>query len=202
MPSPAATPPSRALSRSGFMPAKGAADRLMNSTACSGSASPSSRRRSAMRAIRNSIMPLGLSVRWRMKSSVQPTMRPSRQVGSQLVTPSTRPFASMAYNSRTRGSRSSSTPPSVNFISGSALSCAHSSEMSSICSRTSSDASRNVACTSVTPSRLALLMAVRTSCHFLPVVFHPRGSTTISLPTSMEFQPATSSASRCSRCTL
>ena len=29
-------------------------------------------------------MPLGLSVRWRMKSSVQPTMRPSRQVGSQL----------------------------------------------------------------------------------------------------------------------
>ena len=201
MPSLAGAPSSPALSRSGFMPARGAADRLMNSTACSGSASPSSRRRSAMRAIRNSMMPLGLSVRWRMKSNVQPTMRPSRQVGNQLVTPSTRPSASMAYSSRTRGSRSSSTPPSVNFISGSALSCAHSSEMSSICSRTSSDASRNVDCTSVTPSRLALLMAVRTSCHFLPVVFQPRGSTTISLPTSMEFQPASSNASRCSRCT-
>ena len=42
------------------------------------------------------MMPLGLSVRWRMKSNVQPTMRPSRQVGNQLVTPSTRPSASMA----------------------------------------------------------------------------------------------------------
>ena len=202
MPSPAGAPPSPALSRSGFIPANGAADKLMNSAACSGSAAPSSRRRSAIRAIRNSMMPLGLSVRCRMKSSVQPITRPSRHVGSQLVTPSTRPSASTAYRRRTRGSRSSSTPPNVNFISGKALSCAHSSEMSSICSRTSSGDSRNVDCTSVMPSRLALLMAVRTSCHFLPVVFHTRGSTTISLPTSIEFHPSASSASRCSRCTL
>ena len=148
------------------------------------------------------MMPFGLSVRCRIKSSVQPMMRPSRHVGSQLVTPSTVPSASIAYRMRTRGSCSSSTPPSVNFISGSALSCAHCSEISSICSRMSFGASLKVDITSLMPERFALLMAVRMSCHFLPVVFHCRGSTTISLPTSSEYQPMAASWSRCSRCTL
>jgi len=60
----------------------------------------------------------------------------------------------------------------------------------------------NVASTSVMPSRLALLMAVRTSCHFLPRVCHAAGSITISVPTSSAFQPAETNASRCSACTL
>lgn len=65
----------------------------------------------AVEAIKNSITPLNLSLRRRMKSRVQPTMEPLRRTGSQLVTARTVRSASTARTSRTLGSSSSASPP-------------------------------------------------------------------------------------------
>ena len=62
-----------------------------------------------------------------MKSSVQPTIAPSRCTGIQLVTPCTVRSVSTATSTRTASSASSGRPPRVKPISGSPLSATHSS---------------------------------------------------------------------------
>ena len=114
--------------------ARGAPDRLTHSA-------PSSWKVSAAEAMRNSIVPGWASAARRITSSVQPTGRPSRRAGSQLVSPVTRPSASTASRQRTASSVSSSRPPSVKPISGSPLAASHSSERLTTCCRSPSGAS-------------------------------------------------------------
>ncbi len=77
-----------------------------------------------------------------MKSSVQPTGRPSSYTGIQLVSPCTRRCASTATSTRTAGSSSSSSPPRVKPISGRPLSDTHSSDIDRIWSLIAAGASR------------------------------------------------------------
>ena len=91
----------------------------------------------------------------RMKSSVQPTIRPSRCTGSQLVIPCSTPSGPTASSSATSGSRASSIPPSVKPISGSAFSDTHFSDRSTIWLAIPSDSSGQLVQTGSMPSLIA-----------------------------------------------
>jgi hypothetical protein len=113
---------------------KRAADRLMNSTACSGSAIAlvtQALGHARDKELHDAIRRIGA-----MSHEIQ---RPADDATTSVRRHPTRDALHHAIEhqahkaTRPGSSRNSSTPPSVNFISGSALSCAHCSEMSMIC---------------------------------------------------------------------
>ena len=157
---------------------------------------------SAADAIANSMTPgIAPSAR-RMKSSVRPISSPSRHTGIQLVTACSSQSGPIASRISTSGSRSSSMPPRVKRISGSAFSAIHCSLSASSWATSTAGSCSHVVHSVVSPSRWPRLYGWRTLVHTLPVSSNLSSGTTVSSATEIRFHPRPRKAGTNSSCVL